>query len=177
MCIRDSSWAKICTNLYVLYMPDSSRCIVETIFIVNAIFQCSRHVIWKFQTTCSGSSRCSFQLRITQNSSSLVKLKCKFRPYLILNDFLRQFEKLKLSRIPTRWGCLETSEKCTIWNILESASHRFLTNAGRRIANIVSAQRTWEPEVGCFAITRRHGPRDYVFTLHDKCSDLCLKSQ
>ena len=69
------SLAKIYMNLYVLYTPDSSRCIVVAIFHRKCSFSISRRVFWKFQTTCSGSSRCSFWLRIAQNSSSLNKSK------------------------------------------------------------------------------------------------------
>ena len=83
-------------------------------FGVNGIFQCSWHVIWKFRTTFSVSSQCSFQLRIAQNSSLLVKSKCIFRLFFDHKWFASHFQKLTLSRPPTRWGCLEAPKKCTI---------------------------------------------------------------
>ena len=83
-------------------------------WIVNDIFQFSWCVIWKFQTTCSGSSRCSFRLRIAQKSSSPVKEKIIFRLSFDSRRLSAHFEKLSFSRIPTRWGCLEAQKECPI---------------------------------------------------------------
>ena len=72
------NWTKMYINYMFHMCPIHLEASLKPFFILNAVFSFSSCAFWKFQTICSGSSRCSFWLRIAQNSSSLNKWKSIF---------------------------------------------------------------------------------------------------
>ena len=109
------SWAKICTNLYVLYMPDSSRCIVEAISHRKCnFFNVLDMSFENFKQLVLGHLDVHFSWESHRIHHHLSKQNVYSDFHSILDGFLYHFEKLTLSRTPTRWGCLEAPKGCPI---------------------------------------------------------------
>ena len=95
-------------NFASIYIFSMSRIHLElsfkSIFNENVISHFPRYLMWRFQTTFSGSSWCPFKLKITQNSTSLINSKWIFRLLFDPQYKSEQFwENLCLSLSKRKW--------------------------------------------------------------------------